>query len=314
MNTKTNVVKKKFQDPYNTLSGDERACVKFDSLKTLWVNTGTLCNIECANCYIESGPRNDRLAYIKASELRPFLNEIEQDLLGTSEIGFTGGEPFMNRDIILMLEDVLSRDFKALVLTNAMRPMQNRKKELLGLKHLFGENLKIRVSVDHYLPEKHEQERGKGSWKTMIEGLKFLSTEGFKVDVAGRTPWQENEEDMRSGYSALFAENKILIDAHDPVSLTLFPEMDENIDVPEITTACWEILGVAPENMMCANSRMLVKRKHEKKPVLIACTLLPYDKQFEMGNTISESLKAVWLNHPYCASFCVLGGGACSAN
>ena len=314
MNTKTNTSKKKFQDPYNTLSGDERAYVDFESLKTLWVNTGTLCNIECINCYIESGPRNDRLMYIKASELSPFLNEIEQDLLGTSEIGFTGGEPFMNRDIIPMLRDVLSRDFKALVLTNAMRPMQNRKKELLELKNRFGDKLKIRVSVDHYMPEKHEQERGKGSWGVMIEGLKFLSNEGFNVDVAGRTPWQENEEDIRSGYCELFTENKISINAFDPVALTLFPEMDENIDVPEITTACWDILGVSPKNMMCANSRMLVKRKHEKKPVLTACTLVPYDKEFEMGNTIGDSLKAVWLNHPHCAAFCVLGGGACSAS
>ena len=93
--------------------------------------------------------------------------------------------------------------------------------------------------MDHYLKEKHEQERGKGSWEVMIEGLKFLSTEGFKVTVAGRTPWKENEDDMRRGYFELFAEKEITIDAHDPLELILFPEMNENIDVPEITTACW---------------------------------------------------------------------------
>ena len=39
------------------------------------------------------------------------------------EIGFTGGEPFMNPDIIDMLGDALERGFQVLLLTNAMQPM-----------------------------------------------------------------------------------------------------------------------------------------------------------------------------------------------
>jgi len=89
--------------------------------------------------------------------------------------------------------------------------------------------------------------------------------------------------------------------------------MDQGIDVPEITSACWDILGVDPGSLMCATSRMLVKRKGTSKPSLVACTLLPYDKQFEMGETVEESWREVSLNHPHCAKFCVLGGGSCSA-
>ena len=51
----------KFTDPYVTAKGEERGFVDLTSLDTLWINTGTLCNIECVNCYIESSPRNDRL-------------------------------------------------------------------------------------------------------------------------------------------------------------------------------------------------------------------------------------------------------------
>ena len=313
MNIYTPLDPNKFQNPQTTAAGEERASVALKKLQTLWVNTGTLCNIECANCYIESSPRNDRLAYLKASELRPYLDEIERDDLGTEEIGFTGGEPFMNPDMIAMLEDVLARGFRALVLTNAMKPMQHRKDALLGLRHWFGDRLKLRVSIDHYLPEKHDEERGAGSWGPMIDGLKFLSENGFTIDAAGRTPWDEDESTLRDGYAKLFAEQGINIDAHDPVALTLFPEMDERADVPEITTACWNILGVAPDDMMCATSRMLVKRKGAPAPALVACTLLPYDDQFEMGGTIAEASKPVALNHPHCAKFCVLGGGACSA-
>ena len=75
--------------------------------------------------------------------------------------------------------------------------------------------------------------------------------------VAGRTCWDEPEESLRAGYAALFAEHGIRVDAHDPVQLVLFPEMDEAAEVPEITEACWGILGVSPQAVMCANSRMV---------------------------------------------------------
>ena len=89
--------------------------------------------------------------------------------------------------------------------------------------------------------------------------------------------------------------------------------MDASVDVPEITVKCWDILGVAPETMMCATSRMVVKRKGEPRPVVVPCTLLPYDAEFEMGETLTDSGKVVKLNHPHCARFCVLGGASCSA-
>ena len=63
---------------------------------------------------------------------------------------------------------------------------------------------------------------------------------------------------------------------------------------------------------MCATSRMVVKRKGASLPAVLACTLLPYDPRFEFGGTLAEASGAVPLNHPHCAKFCVLGGGACS--
>src|SRR5262249_17872313 len=118
---------RKFRDPYVTANGQPRASVALRQLKTLWFNTGTLCNITCHHCYIESGPRNDRLVYLKRTEVAAYLDEIERGGWGTEEIGFTGGEPFLNPDFLCMLEDCLARGFRVLVLTNAMRPMQRRK-------------------------------------------------------------------------------------------------------------------------------------------------------------------------------------------
>jgi uncharacterized Fe-S cluster-containing radical SAM superfamily protein len=302
----------KFKDALVTAKGEERAHVGLRGLETLWFNTGTLCNLTCRNCYIESSPRNDRLVYLTAAEVAEYLDEIERDRHPTKLIGFTGGEPFMNRELPVMLNDVLGRGLKAMVLTNAMKPMHKMKPALLDLRQRYGRNLALRVSVDHHGRALHEAERGMRSWKPTIEGLVWLADNGFEVHVAGRCFSDETEQQVRAGYARLFGALGVPIDAGDPVALVLFPEMDATVDVPEITTACWGILKKSPDSVMCASARMVVKRKGADRPAVVACTLLPYDPQFELGHTLAESVGAVRLNHPHCAKFCVLGGAACS--
>jgi radical SAM family protein len=302
----------KFRDPLVTAKGEARAEVPLRSLETLWFNTGTLCNLTCRNCYIESSPRNDRLAYLSRDEVRSFLDEIARDGVPTRLIGFTGGEPFMNPEIIGMLDDVLSRGFDALVLTNAMKPMRKLRPQLLALRAAYGVRLRIRVSLDHYTPVVHEAERGRRSWAPTIDGLIWLARNGFALDVAGRRFSGEPEPDLRAGFARLFAELDLPIDAADPVRLMLFPEMDAQHDVPEITTACWGLLHKSPDDVMCASARMVVKRRDASAPAVLACTLLAYDERFELGRTLAEAARPVALNHPFCASFCVLGGAACS--
>jgi MoaA/NifB/PqqE/SkfB family radical SAM enzyme len=111
---------------------------------------------------------------------------VEQLRLGTELIGFTGGEPFMNRELPAMLEDALSRGFRAMVLTNAMKPMDKMKPALLGLSERFGHRLTLRVSIDHYGRAVHELERGRRSWAPTIDGLVWLAENGFSINVASR--------------------------------------------------------------------------------------------------------------------------------
>ena len=217
----------------------------------------------------------------------------------------------MNPDMIAILEDTLARGFQVLVLTNAMKPMMKRADGLLDLQQRFGDRLTVRVSIDHYSRRLHEAERGPKSWAPTVRGLQWLSHHGFHVDIAGRLFSGETDAEMRAGYAALFQRESINLDAHDPACVVLFPEMDANADVPEITEACWSKLGVSPDDQMCASSRMVIKRKGADRPVVMPCTLLPYDPQFELGHTLAESFQSVALNHPHCAKFCVLGGASC---
>ncbi len=314
---------RKFKNPDLTVLGEMRASVSLNALDTLWINTGTLCNITCANCYIESSPSNDRLEYFKLADAVSLFDEITTLDLGTREIAFTGGEPFMNPDMLAMMEAALSRGHDVLVLTNAMQPMQRPKIKagLVDLNDRFRSRITLRVSLDHYTQGLHEAERGPKTWQKAVAGMDWLNTQDFQIAIAGRTCWGETDDISRTGYRDLIAVRGWRIDPENRGQLVLFPEMNAKADVPEITTACWDILKKRPDDQMCATSRMAVKRKGADSPAILPCTLLPYDGDFEMGPDLASSLSAndgnfsngaVKLNHPHCSKFCVLGGASCS--
>ncbi len=304
----------KFEHPQITKDGEVRGFVPLQSLDTLWFNTGTLCNLACATCYIESSPTNDALVYLTTEEVVAYLDEIEREKMTTRVIGFTGGEPFMNRDMVPILRETLARGFDVLILTNAMRPMRRFDAALQDIVREHAGQLVMRVSLDHHTQTAHEAERGADTWDKALDGLKWLYTNGFQVAIAGRQLENETEAAARDGYAALLSDLGIdSIDVTNPEHLVLFPEMDAQLDTPEITENCWNILDLPKSAVMCSSSRMVVKRKGEPTPRVAACTLLPYDPQFDMGATLKEASQDVHLNHPHCSRFCVLGGASCSA-
>ena len=293
----------KFRDRDWTAKGERRASVPLDRLETLWVNTGTLCNLTCRTCYIESSPTNDALAYLSLADAEAYFDEAAA--LGARTIGFTGGEPFMNRDMVAMMRSGLARGFELLVLTNAMRPMRRFEAALAEIARDHGDRVVMRVSLDDWRQGPHEAERGEETWAKALDGLVWLARAGFRVAVAGRRAGSEAE--ARAGYERLFAGLGIEVD-----HLVLFPTMDAVADVAEISEDCWDILHVSPASMMCASSRMVVKAKGAARPHVVACTLLPYDERFALGETLGEALDPVALAHPHCARFCVLGGASCT--
>ncbi len=301
----------KFQNMTKTAKGEDRASVRLNNLETLWFNTGTLCNLECKNCYIESSPTNDRLSYLTVDDVKSYLKEINEQDLKTKFIGLTGGEPFINPSIIGIIEEVLKADLEILILTNANRVLKRHRDALTKLKDQFGDKLHIRVSLDHFTPQLHDKERGAGAFERTMNELQWLYQNKFNLSIASRSLIDETQQDSVKGHSD--ALKKFDIDIELDQKLVIFPEMQSGKEVPEITTACWNILDKSPDDQMCATERMIVKRKGEKKPVIMPCTLLAYDDQFVLGNTLSDSKKDVFLNHKFCAEFCVLGGASCSS-
>ena len=286
------------------------ARVALRALETLWFNTGSLCNIACTGCFMDSSPRNDHLSYLSRAEFDRFLAEATgMPELGT--IGFTGGEPFLNRDVPGMIEAALAAGYAVLLLTNAMRPMQHAAPALAALGARFPGRLAFRVSLDHFTLAGHEAVRGAGSFAPALAGLGWLAGQGFAVSVATRLAAEADAAGLRTGFAALFADHALPIDATDPAALVVFPELTDPTPPPAIGAACWQALRGAGREVMCATARMVVHRRGEAGARVAACTLLP---AADLGATLAEAgAREVALDHPYCARFCVFGAATCAA-
>jgi len=156
-------------------------------LDVLWIQVaGTLCNLSCAHCFVSSGPGVDRHAMMSRGEVRRRLAEAEA--LGVKEVYFTGGEPFLNPEMLEILEDTLARA-PATVLTNGTLFTTPR---LARLARLAAAALEIRVSLDGDRAELHDALRGPGTFGRAMKGLRDLERAGLLPIV---TVTQFSDED-----------------------------------------------------------------------------------------------------------------------
>ena len=307
--------KDSFENIKITAKGEPRAWVELEAIKTLWFNTGTLCNLQCGNCYIESSPVNDRLVFITPKDIQKHLDEIslldhKGHIQESINIGLTGGEPFLNPDIIDIIELILTYKLPLLILTNGTRLIRRFEKKLILLSQLHPDLLNFRISLDHFTKQVHDQERGKGNFNKVINTLKWMSENDFNFTVAGRSLVTDSIIDTRKKYLELFLKEDINLKT--PEEIIIFPEMNAKKNPPEITEQCWSILDKTPSSLMCAKERMIVKHKGDITTTVMPCTLLAYDQQFRLGETLKTSQKKIYLNHRFCSEFCVLGGASCS--
>ena len=113
------------------------------ALDQLWFQvSGTVCNLRCHHCFISCSPENHSFWFMTREEVRRSLEESVR--LGVKEYYFTGGEPFMHREILGILEDTLAIG-PATVLTNATLLPQRTVDELARLAAASPYTLELRV-------------------------------------------------------------------------------------------------------------------------------------------------------------------------
>ena len=294
-------------DWQTTPLGDSRGYIEPHEIKELWFHTGTRCNLACDFCLEGSSPSDNRLQAPKFEETKVLIDEALE--LGVEQFSFTGGEPFLAKDIIKIL-DYASQHKPCLVLTNGTASPMKRLQSLIdlpGQRH----SISFRVSLDFPNANQHDLGRGSGHFNEAVLGLKKLYQSGFSVSVARHMEKGENQADVERQYRSLF----LLNDLPEDLNIVAFPDFlppGSIADVPHITTHCMTTYQTAEQRQsyMCANSKMVIKKNGEMQ--VYACTLVDDDEDYYLGNTLRESMEQrVNLKHHRCYS-CFAFGASCS--
>jgi AdoMet-dependent heme synthase len=280
--------------------------VQLRALDTLWFQVaGTLCNIECTHCFISSSPTNRSHGMLSLADVERPLAEARE--LGVKEYYFTGGEPFMNREMLPILEATL-RQGPATVLTNGMllRPEVCRK-----LRELFDRSdysLDLRVSLDGFDAASHDAIRGKGVWDKVMIGLKNLAAVGLNPVITVTTAAEGvASADGRSRFLEIirgfgFDRPRLKV-------LSLF-----RIGAEEKRTRAYEewerltmesMTGEEAAVLQCSSCRMVTSKG------VYVCPILIESPEARMGETLQETLRPFSLGHAACHT-CWVDGVTCT--
>lgn len=292
----------------HTRNGEPRGYIDASRLKELWIHTGTACNLACSFCLEGSHPGDNRIPAMKLTDVKPFIHEAIG--MGVEQFSFTGGEPFVIKDFVNIL-NYASQHRPCFVLTNATEPLLKRRHQilpLLGNPH----PIHFRVSLDYPNRERHDKERGDGSFDLALEGIHWLIEQGFRVSVARQTDPGEISSEVEAAFHEIFRAWSI----PENLAFTAFPDLGvpgSDDGSPEITEACMEQYPTkeSQAHFMCSNTRMLVKKGDAVR--VYACTLVDDDPDYDLGGTLAESMRErVMLRHHRCYS-CYRYGASCSA-
>lgn len=291
----------------STPDGAPRGYIVAQELRELWFHMGSRCNLSCSFCLEGSSPNDKRLATPKLAEIKPYINEALT--LGVEQFSFTGGEPFLAKDMIDIL-DYASRHRPCLVLTNGSEPLFKR---LAALAKLIDNPhpISLRLSIDHADAEMHDAERGTGNFVKVLAGLKRLSDLGFSVSVARHMRAGEDTPKVDEQYRELFALNGLSRD----LKIVAFPDFltpGSLPQVPHISEHCMTTYQSeeSRRQFMCAFSKMIVKSA--KGLGVFACTLVDDDDEYNLGTELSATLdRRISMKHHRCYS-CFAFGSSCS--
>lgn len=220
----------------------------------LWMYTNFDCNLSCSYCCARSSPTAARraLGHDRIARLAR-----EGAAAGVDELYLTGGEPFMLPDIGNTIRACVEQR-PTTVLTNGLLFCGRRLETLSGLPR---ENLALQISLDSSSPERHDSNRGRGTWKRALEGIRTARQLGFRVRVAATVDashrgYEQNERELGSFFDNLGIDHDDQLVrplAHRGFATTGIELAPETM-VPEVTVTTdgvfWHPVGVDDPDML----------------------------------------------------------------
>jgi MoaA/NifB/PqqE/SkfB family radical SAM enzyme len=277
-----------------------------DALDNLWFQvSGTLCNIACEHCFISCSPTNHSFEFMTLAQVERYLEESAE--MGVKEYYFTGGEPFMNRQIPEILGKTLQYG-PVTVLTNGMLIKEKTAQRLQELEANSIYSLEIRVSIDGYTEEMNDAIRGKGVFQKAMRGVQLLYKHGFLPIITIAKTWEDFEDEaVINGFITTLKKHGYL-----RPRLKILPSLkigrevarDRGYDQYEMVTD--KILeGYDCSQLICSNSRIATNRG------VYVCPILIESPHAYMGETLTAAAKSYQLKDQACYT-CYLYGAICS--
>lgn len=281
--------------------------VSISHLDQLWFQvSGTLCNLTCHHCFISCSPHNDLFGYLTLEQVRERLTEAIE--LGVNEYYFTGGEPFLNSELVPMLELAL-RQGPATVLTNAtvLKP-----EWLARLKAAYDQSeysLEFRVSIDGFSPETNDPIRGEGTFARALRGVTQLVEFGFLPIITAARTWPEREDNQ---VLARFTE-VLKVARYSRPRIKLLPTIKLGAEVERtegyrdsqrVTAEMME--GFDTRQLICEHARLVTDRGVQVCPILLEA-----DDAVLSETTLEKALRRYPLSHGACYT-CYQFGSICA--
>ncbi|HEY8131575.1 MAG TPA: radical SAM protein, partial [Thermoanaerobaculia bacterium] len=271
----------------------------------LWFQVaGTICNIECTHCFISSSPTNKSHGMLSLAHVEERLAEARE--LGVRDYYFTGGEPFMNRDMIAILAATLKQG-PATVLTNGMLLRKEICQQLRALSEASEYSLDIRVSLDGFDAQSHDAIRGAGVWDRVMIGLRNLAEAGINPVITVT----EAADGIRSDEGRVRFLDLIRSFGFSRPRLKVLPLF--RIGAEETRTRAyedWERLSMETlsnadaEVLQCSSCRMVTSKG------VYVCPILIETPEARMGETLAETLRPFPLRYGACHT-CWVEGVSC---
>ena len=279
--------------------------VALHSLDALWFQVGgTICNLWCTHCFISCSPKNHSFGFMDRGTVGKYLDQSRP--LGVKEYYFTGGEPFMNRDMLGILEDTLAIG-PATVLTNGILIKERVAEKLKKIVENSDYSLEIRVSVDGFTAESNDRIRGQGSFDKAMKGVKNLVENGFLPIITAAQTWEDSEtEDVFQGF-----RNALIALRYTRPRIKLIPPL--RIGREKIRSRGYDKFEYVTKEMMsdyddhllqCTHSRMVTD-----KGVYVCPILIDYPEA-RISDSLAESFESYPLKHQACYT-CYISGAIC---
>ncbi len=165
--------------------------------------------------------------------MQPFIDEAVA--LGVRQFSFTGGEPFLIKDLLRILSYALERA-PCLVLTNGVDAVPKRLAKLAELRSR-PHALALRVSIDYPERARHDAGRGAGNFLKAWAALALLHGAGFRVSIARQMEPGENRSAVEDAYRRLMCAYALPQD----LNIVAFPDFGApgtQPPVPYVTESC----------------------------------------------------------------------------